>query len=113
MNGFSFFIHQNINTKTNVSINSRINKTCPICGFLFLSQGKLHRTRLVIMKRAAEDRYLGELYIDRSEWTTNKCCFELGTAPLKDKYIQQFIEIFTEEGRKQVGFIALLYFELL
>ena len=79
----------------------------------FLSQGKLHRTRLVIMKRAAEDRYLGELYIDRSEWTTNKCCFELGTAPLKDKYIQQFIEIFTEEGRKQVDFIALLYFELL
>ena len=55
------------------------------------------------MKRAAEDRYLGELYIDRSEWTTNKCCFELGTAPLKDKYIQQFIEIFTEEGRKQVS----------
>jgi len=54
------------------------------------------------MKRSSEDKYLGELYIDRANTNTNKCQFELGTAPLVEKYIQQFIEIFTEEGRRQV-----------
>ena len=65
-------------------------------------KGKLHRSRLVILKKSSDDRFIGELHIDRSEGNSNKCTFELGTAPLKDKYISQFIEIFTEEGRRQV-----------
>ena len=56
----------------------------------------------MILKKPSDDRYIGELHIDRSENNSNKCTFELGTAPLKDKYIDQFIEIFTEEGRRQV-----------
>lgn len=60
----------------------------------------------MILKKPSDDRFIGELYIDRSNEpssSSNKCAFELGTAPLKDKYINQFIEIFTEEGRRQVS----------
>ncbi|KAF6034300.1 hypothetical protein EB796_007396 [Bugula neritina] len=70
--------------------------------------GKLHRSRLIILKKPSEDKYIGELHIDRSEYSSNKCVFELGTAPLKDKYISQFIEIFTEEGRRQVKIVHSL-----
>ncbi|XP_013392262.1 transcription factor SPT20 homolog [Lingula anatina] len=68
--------------------------------------GKIYYARLVVQQRLSDDFYLGELYVDRdfTEGQNNaSCCkFSLGTKANVDKYIHQFTEIFTEEGRRAV-----------
>ncbi|XP_067945159.1 transcription factor SPT20 homolog [Watersipora subatra] len=64
--------------------------------------GRLNRSHLVILKKPSDENFLGELRIDHIEGDTSRCSFELGTEPLKEKYIEQLIEIFSEEGRRQV-----------
>ncbi|CAH0669103.1 unnamed protein product [Spodoptera exigua] len=69
------------------------------------SAGFFH-IKLSILQRAADQEFLGELYVDRDhvEGETNgaACRFSLGSRLQANKYIQQFTEIFTEEGRKSV-----------
>ena len=52
------------------------------------------------------DLFLGELYVERDYRENDKkgstCRFVLGTRPHALRYINQFTEIFTEEGRKSV-----------
>ncbi|KAK2153312.1 hypothetical protein LSH36_301g03046 [Paralvinella palmiformis] len=70
------------------------------------SHGKVNYSKLTIMQRMNEEFYLGQLYVDRdyvegkSQGST--CKFALGTKANVEKYIRQFREIFTEEGRRQV-----------
>lgn len=61
--------------------------------------------KLTIQKRNTDEEFYGELYLDHdyregSEGTS--CMFLLGTKILVDKYLEQFKEIFTEEGRRAV-----------
>ncbi|TRY61618.1 hypothetical protein TCAL_13486, partial [Tigriopus californicus] len=67
---------------------------------------RVYHTRLTIFQRLANDEYLGELYVERDyRENDNKgstCRFVLGTRPHALRYINQFTEIFTEEGRKSV-----------
>lgn len=70
------------------------------------SNGRVFHIKLSILQRPANAEYLGRLYIDR-DFDRNKnnsevCQFVLGTRRNANKYIQQFTEIFTEEGRKSV-----------
>ncbi|KZC10096.1 PREDICTED: transcription factor SPT20 homolog isoform X1 [Dufourea novaeangliae] len=70
------------------------------------SQGEIDHIKLSILQRPSNSEYLGELYMDKNhrEGETNgsACRFTLGTRVLANHYIQQFTEIFTEEGRKNV-----------
>lgn len=67
---------------------------------------RIYHTRLTIYQRLANDEYLGELYVERDyRENDNKgstCRFALGTRTHALRYINQFTEIFTEEGRKSV-----------
>jgi hypothetical protein len=67
---------------------------------------RIYHTRLTIFQRLANDEYLGELYVERdyreNENKGSTCRFVLGTRPHALRYINQFTEIFTEEGRKSV-----------
>ncbi len=67
---------------------------------------RVYHTRLTIFQRLANEEYLGELYVERdyreSENKGSTCRFTLGTRPHALRYINQFTEIFTEEGRKSV-----------
>ena len=67
---------------------------------------RIYHTRLTIFQRLANDEYLGELYVERDyKENDNKgstCRFTLGTRTHALRYINQFTEIFTEEGRKSV-----------
>ncbi len=67
---------------------------------------RIYHTRLTIFQRLANDEYLGELYVERDyredENKGSTCRFVLGTRPHALRYINQFTEIFTEEGRKSV-----------
>jgi len=69
-------------------------------------QARVYHTRLTILQRQANDEYIGELYVERDyKEDDNKgstCRFLLGTRPHALRYINQFTEIFTEEGRKSV-----------
>lgn len=69
-------------------------------------QARVYHTRLTILQRQANDEYIGELYVERDyKEGDNKgstCRFLLGTRPHALRYINQFTEIFTEEGRKSV-----------
>ena len=60
----------------------------------------------------ANDEYLGELYVERDFNEKDKkgstCRFVLGTRPHALRYINQFTEIFTEEGRKPVKITHLV-----
>lgn len=61
--------------------------------------------RLSIRKRKSDDMYFGTLYLDHDykENSSGKTCtFNLRTKMVVDKYLQQFKEIFTEEGRRAV-----------
>ncbi|XP_040581785.1 uncharacterized protein [Lepeophtheirus salmonis] len=70
------------------------------------SMARVYHTRLTIYQRLANDEYLGELYVERdyreNENKGSTCRFVLGTQPHALRYINQFTEIFTEEGRKSV-----------
>ena len=67
---------------------------------------RIYHTRLTIFQRPANDEYLGELYVERdykeNENKGSTCRFTLGTRTHALRYINQFTEIFTEEGRKSV-----------
>lgn len=65
-------------------------------------------TRLSILQRPSDLEYLGELYLDpnyKKEGQPNEvaCHFPLGTKAHADRYLVQFMDIFTEgSGRKWV-----------
>ncbi|KAK6637648.1 hypothetical protein RUM44_008070 [Polyplax serrata] len=69
-------------------------------------QGRIYRIKLSILQRHSNLEYLGELYVDRDykegERSGASCRFVLGSRVHANRYIQQFTEIFTEEGRKSV-----------
>ncbi|GFG32169.1 hypothetical protein Cfor_09697 [Coptotermes formosanus] len=69
-------------------------------------EGKINHIKLSILQRPSNTEYLGELYVDRDykekEENGTSCKFFLGTRVQANRYIQQFTEIFTEEGRKSV-----------
>uniref|UniRef100_A0A2A4JA97 Spt20-like SEP domain-containing protein n=1 Tax=Heliothis virescens TaxID=7102 RepID=A0A2A4JA97_HELVI len=69
------------------------------------SAGFFH-IKLSILQRPSDQEFLGELYVDRDhvegERNGAACRFTLGSRLQANKYIQQFTEIFTEEGRKSV-----------
>ncbi|XP_048480993.1 transcription factor SPT20 homolog [Plutella xylostella] len=75
-------------------------KTSPHAGAGFF------HIKLSILQRPSDQEFLGELYVDRDhvegERNGAACRFVLGTRVQANKYIQQFTEIFTEEGRKSV-----------
>ncbi|XP_059483010.1 transcription factor SPT20 homolog isoform X2 [Neocloeon triangulifer] len=70
------------------------------------AQGRVYHIKLSLMQRPSTTEYFGELYVDRDfkEGHRNgaSCRFSLGTQWHAKKYIDQFCEIFTEEGRKLV-----------
>ena len=69
-------------------------------------QARVYHTRLTILQRLANDEYIGELYVERDfreeDRKGSTCRFLLGTRTNALRYINQFTEIFTEEGRKNV-----------
>nr|XP_022325785.1 transcription factor SPT20 homolog isoform X4 [Crassostrea virginica] len=70
-----------------------------------VSADKKILAKLTIQKRHTDDQFYGELYLDhdfREGSTGTSCMFLLGTKLLVDKYLEQFKEIFTEEGRRAV-----------
>lgn len=68
--------------------------------------GRVYHIKLSIFQRPSNSEFLGELYVDRdyreSERNGESCSFILGSRAHANRYIQQFTEIFTEEGRKSV-----------
>lgn len=74
--------------------------------------GRLYHIKLSIFQRPANSEYLGELYVDRDykegERNGEACQFSLGSRAHANRYIQQFTEIFTEEGRKKVKITHLI-----
>lgn len=72
----------------------------------------VYHIKLSIFQRPSNSEYLGELYVDRDyrEGIRNgeSCRFPLGTRVHANRYIQQFTEIFTEEGRKAVKITHLV-----
>ncbi|KAM7356088.1 transcription factor Spt20 homolog isoform 2-T5 [Cochliomyia hominivorax] len=72
----------------------------------------VYHIKLSIFQRPSNSEYLGELYVDRDyrEGSRNgeSCRFPLGTRVHANRYIQQFTEIFTEEGRKAVKITHLV-----
>ncbi|KAI8122030.1 hypothetical protein FF38_13873 [Lucilia cuprina] len=72
----------------------------------------VYHIKLSIFQRPSNSEYLGELYVDRDyrEGVRNgeSCRFPLGTRVHANRYIQQFTEIFTEEGRKAVKITHLV-----
>lgn len=77
-----------------------------------LNHGKISHTRLTIKRLPIEEVFVGELYIDKDfmegveKGTAYK--FSFGTRDLVDRYIKQFTEIVTEEGRKSVKITHLV-----
>ncbi|KAL3880036.1 hypothetical protein ACJMK2_032308 [Sinanodonta woodiana] len=71
-----------------------------------VTQDRNLMAKLTIYHRLWDDSYLGELYLDydyiqdKSEGAT--CKFHLGNEDSVNKYLEQFKEIFTEEGRRSV-----------
>ena len=76
---------------------------------------RVYHTRLTILQRQATEEYIGELYVERDfkdeERKGSTCRFPLGTKTDALKYINQFTEIFTEEGRKSVEITHKVQFE--
>ncbi|XP_061706727.1 uncharacterized protein LOC133517427, partial [Cydia pomonella] len=70
------------------------------------AQAGFFHIKLSILQRPSDQEFLGELYVDRDHVEGEKngaaCRFTLGSRLQANKYIQQFTEIFTEEGRKSV-----------
>lgn len=68
---------------------------------------RIYLIELTIYQRKANLEYMGKLYVDRdfkpdSATAGEACHFALGTRAQANRYIRQFTEIFTEEGRKSV-----------
>lgn len=63
--------------------------------------GKL--TRVTILQRPTDEQFFGRLYVDREGNNKGTSCeFNLGSQANVTRYLDQFREIFTEEGRKAV-----------
>ncbi|XP_059608184.1 transcription factor SPT20 homolog, partial [Phlebotomus argentipes] len=75
-------------------------------------RGRVYYIKLSIFQRPANNEYLGELYVDkdyREDVRNGEACqFTLGTRANANKYIQQFTEIITEEGRLRVKITHLV-----
>lgn len=73
-----------------------------------LKEGKkrLYHIKLSILQRPSNSEYLGELYLEwdhkQNEQNGVACRFSLGSKAHANKYVQQFTDIFTENGRKRV-----------
>lgn len=73
-----------------------------------LKEGKkrLYHIKLSILQRPSNSEYLGELYLEwdhkQNEQNGVACRFSLGSKAHANQYIQQFTDIFTENGRKRV-----------
>ncbi|XP_073990585.1 transcription factor Spt20 homolog isoform X2 [Rhodnius prolixus] len=71
-----------------------------------------YHIRLTILHRPANSEYLGTLYIDKEyhEGYNNGslCRFTLGSRANANRYIKQFTDVFTEEGRKSVRITHLV-----
>lgn len=71
------------------------------------SRLRVYHIKLSILQRPSTFEYLGELYLDR-DYKPNEenhgvmCRFSLGTMLNANRYVHQFMEIFTESGRKAV-----------
>lgn len=64
---------------------------------------KKQYTHITILFRASSQEYFGKLCIGQdAQQIGTSCCFKLGNYINVKKYIDQFTEIFTEEGRKHV-----------
>lgn len=67
---------------------------------------RVYYIKLSILQRPSNSEYLGELYLDRDHKKGERngvaCRFSLGSKAHVTRYIQQFTEIFTEGGRKNV-----------
>ena len=76
-------------------------------------QNRVYHTRLTILQRLANDEYIGELYVERDYREEDKkgstCSFLLGTRTNAQRYINQFTEVFTEEGRKNVKITHIIH----
>lgn len=69
--------------------------------------GKL--TRVTILQRPTDEQFFGRLYVDREGHNKGTSCeFNLGTQANVTRYLNQFREIFTEEGRKAVKITQLV-----
>ncbi|XP_037569560.1 transcription factor SPT20 homolog [Dermacentor silvarum] len=69
--------------------------------------GKL--TRVTILQRPTDEQFFGRLYVDREGHNKGTSCeFNLGTQANVTRYLNQFREIFTEEGRKAVKITHLV-----
>lgn len=66
----------------------------------------LYLIKLTVSQRGSNLEYVGELYVDRDHSPNREngeaCRFSLGSLLNAQRYIQQFKDIFTEEGRKPV-----------
>lgn len=66
----------------------------------------IYHVKVSLFQRASNSEYSGELYVDRhykpNEVNGKTCRFVLGSQVHANRYIQEFKEIFTEEGRKSV-----------
>ncbi|KAH3832404.1 hypothetical protein DPMN_105690 [Dreissena polymorpha] len=69
-------------------------------------QDKKLLAKLTILHRPSDDAHIGELYLDhdyREDKSVGATCrFLLGSKDSVKKYLDQFREIFTEEGRREV-----------
>lgn len=69
-------------------------------------EDRVCHTKISIYQRPVNSEFLGELYVDRDykegEKNGEACQFSLGTRTHADRYIKQFTDIFSEEGRKTV-----------
>ncbi|KAH3832330.1 hypothetical protein DPMN_105615 [Dreissena polymorpha] len=69
-------------------------------------QDKKLLAKLTILHRPSDDAHIGELYLDhdyREDKSVGATCrFLLGSKDSVRKYLDQFREIFTEEGRREV-----------
>jgi hypothetical protein len=76
------------------------------------ANGGKYLVKLSIYQRPSNSEYLGELYVDhnykKDERNGKACQFVLYTLAHANRYIQQFTEIFTEEGRKPVQIICTI-----
>ncbi|XP_015783372.1 transcription factor SPT20 homolog isoform X2 [Tetranychus urticae] len=70
------------------------------------SEGRSSVTCVAIYHRSIDDSYFGKLFLDKrkdnSNRSGNSCLFRLGHKAMVNKYIDQFKEILTENGRKPV-----------
>ncbi|KAJ6648909.1 Transcription factor SPT20 like [Pseudolycoriella hygida] len=69
-------------------------------------EDRVCHTKISIYQRPINSEFVGELYVDRDykegENNGDACQFSLGTRMDADRYVKQFTDIFSEEGRKNV-----------